>query len=47
MASKKEFKIIGHDYVEKIAKKHSNTASVIYLPASWMGKKVSIIRLEE
>lgn len=43
----KEFKVIGHDYFEKVAGKHSKTASVIWLPADWTGKKVAVIRLEE
>jgi uncharacterized membrane protein YuzA (DUF378 family) len=47
MANKKEFKLVGYDYVEKIVGKQSKTASVIYLPARLTGKRVAIIQLEE
>lgn len=47
MANKKEFRIVGYDYVEKIAKKQSKTASVIYLNVKLTGKRVAIIQLEE
>lgn len=41
-----EFKVPGYDYVKKVAKKQSKSASVIWLPASWAGRKVAVILLE-
>lgn len=43
----KKYIISGHDYLEKEVKPHSETASKIYLPADWQGKKVAVIKLEE
>jgi len=41
-----DFGIKGYDYLQKKAKKQSESASVIYLPANWVGKKVAVILLE-
>jgi len=43
----KQFKIDGIDYLEKQVTYQSSTAGKIYLPASWTGKKVAVILLEE
>ncbi len=42
----KKFTIEGLDYCEKEVKRQSDTAGQIYLPASWIGKKVAVILLE-
>lgn len=42
----KQFTIEGTDYQEKEVKYHSPTAGQIYLPVSWVGKKVAVILLE-
>lgn len=42
----KEFKIVGHDYLEKQVKMQSTTAGKIYLPAHWINKKVAVVLLE-
>ena len=44
-----EFSIttIGYGLEDKVAKKVSEKATHIYLPASWEGKKVRVILLEE
>jgi hypothetical protein len=41
------FKLEGYEQQIKTAGKKSETASVIWLPASWTGKKVAVILLEE
>jgi len=43
----KKFTIDGIDYLEKQVTYQSPTAGKIYLPASWTGKKVAVILLEE
>ena len=43
----KQFKIDGEMYLEKEVKKQSETAGQIYLPASWIGKKVAVILLHD
>ena len=43
----KKFTIDGEAYLEKEVKRQSDTAGQIYLPASWTGKKVAVILLEE
>jgi len=44
-----EFSIttVGYALEDKIAKKASEKATHVYLPASWEGKKVRVILLEE
>ncbi|MFH0904521.1 MAG: DUF2080 family transposase-associated protein [Methanobacteriota archaeon] len=42
-----KFEVQGEDYVQKVAKRQSDTSSVIYLPASWAGKRVAVILLEQ
>lgn len=39
-------KFEAYDYQIKTAMKQSKTASRIYLPMSWAGKKVAVILLE-
>jgi len=43
---KKRFEIEGQDYTEKTVKRQSETAGQIYLPASWIGKRVAVILLD-
>jgi len=43
----KKFTIDGTDYTEKQVSYQSPTAGKIYLPASWTGKKVAVILLED
>jgi hypothetical protein len=35
-----------HGVVEKIAARHGPTASHVYLPAEWEGKKIMVLLLE-
>jgi len=42
----KQFKIDGIDYLEKEVTKQSDTAGKVYLPASWIGRRVAVILLE-
>ena len=44
-----EFSIttVGYALEDKVAKKASEKATHVYMPASWEGKKVRVILLEE
>lgn len=44
---KKTYTIEGLNYIEKEVTKQSETAGKVYLPASWINKKVAVILLEE
>ena len=43
--ARKRFDIEGDDYLEKEVMYQSSSAGRIYLPASWIGKKVAVILL--
>jgi len=45
-SQQKKFEIIGYDYLEKTVKPHHSTAGRIYLPVSWVGRRVAIIIIE-
>lgn len=42
-----EFSLTGKDMKKKVAKKAGDSASRVYLPVDWTGKKVAVILLEE
>lgn len=43
-----EFKISGYEIKETVAKaRTANDAAYSYLPKTWIGKKIIIVRLEE
>ncbi|NJD54551.1 MAG: DUF2080 family transposase-associated protein [Candidatus Methanoperedens sp.] len=44
---KREFELHEKNYREKVVTKKTETASMIYLPVSWAGKKVIVILMEE
>ncbi|MDJ1421234.1 MAG: DUF2080 family transposase-associated protein [Candidatus Methanoperedens sp.] len=44
---KKKFVLEGYGYQEKVVRPHSETASHLYLPAAWAGKKVAVVLLEQ
>jgi hypothetical protein len=41
-----EFKVIGYEMLEREVKQSGNTGRV-YLPKSWIGKRIKIIRVSE
>ncbi len=41
-----EFKVIGYEMLEREVKQSGNTGRV-YLPKSWIGKKIKIIRISK
>jgi len=41
----KQFIIDGIDYTEKVVTRQGDAAGKIYLPASWIGRKVAVILL--
>ena len=43
---KDEFRIKGFAGIEKEVKPHSKTAGKLYLPESWVGKKVFVVLKE-
>lgn len=42
----KEFKICGFEHVEKLVTPGSKTSARVYVPKSWEGKRVVVIRLD-
>ena len=45
---KHKFELEGFEVKEDVAKsRNKGTASYLYLPKHWIGKKVAVVRLEE
>lgn len=42
-----KFEIYGHEMLTKEVKNVKNTAPYVYLPTTWKGKKIAVVRLDK